>query len=355
VDCCHVVPPYVLHEVAARGTDHQRGWALRTLSADTTIRHARAVGATARGRKGTREGYDVLAAAVPGRRRRTIWDARHSWDVTDGLRVRGEDDGPTGDPAADEAFDGFGETWDFWRAVFGRDSIDDESMPLRGVVHFGEDYPNAFWDGRRMVFGDGDGELFGRFTRSLDVIGHELGHGVIEDEAALEYHGQPGALNEHVADVAGIMVKQRSLGQTVDQADWLIGADVLGPEFEGAALRSMKAPGTAYDDPVLGVDPQPAHYDDYVRTFEDNGGVHVNSGIPNRAFYLLASHLGGPSWLAAGQIWYDALRSPLLTTTATFQQFARLTQRAAVQRFGPGSGEADAVREAWEEVGLGFP
>jgi Zn-dependent metalloprotease len=228
-------------------------------------------------------------------------------------------------------------------------------MPLRGVVHFGEDYPNAFWDGRRMVFGDGDGELFGRFTRSLDVIGHELGHGVIEDEAALEYHGQPGALNEHVADVAGIMVKQRSLGQTVDQADWLIGADVLGPEFEGAALRSMKAPGTAYDDPVLGVDPQPAHYDDYVRTFEDNGGVHVNSGIPNRAFYLLASHLGGPSWLAAGQIWYDALRSPLLTTTATFQQFARLTQRAAVQRFGPGSGEADAVREAWEEVGLGFP
>ena len=111
------------------------------------------------------------------------------WEVTGLKRVRDEDDGPTGDPAVDEAFDGFGATWDFWQDVFSRDSIDDENMPLRGVVHFGEEYPNAFWDGRRMAFGDGDGELFLRFTKSLDVIGHELGHGVIEDEAALEYYG----------------------------------------------------------------------------------------------------------------------------------------------------------------------
>jgi Zn-dependent metalloprotease len=345
----------MLHQVASRGTDRQRRWALRTLSADTTIRHARAVSATARGRKGPREGYDILAAAAPARRTRIIWDARHSWDVTGGRRVRGEADPPTGDAAADEAFDGFGETWDFWHAAFGRDSIDDENMPLRGVVHFGEEYPNAFWDGRRMVFGDGDGELFARFTKSLDVIGHELGHGVIEDEAALEYHGQPGALNEHVADVAGIMVKQRRLGQTADQADWLIGADVRGEEFVGDALRSMKAPGTAYDDPVLGADPQPAHYSAYVQTFEDNGGVHINSGIPNHAFYLLASHVGGPSWEAPGHIWYDALCSPLLMTTATFHQFARLTHRAAGQRFGLTSREAGAVKEAWEEVGIRFP
>ena len=214
------------------------------------------------------------------------------------------------------------------------------------------EYPNAFWDGRRMAFGDGDGELFLRFTKSLDVIAHELGHGVVEDEGALEYSGQPGALNEHFADVAGSMVKQYELGQTAGEADWLIGAELRGDEFDGDALRSLKAPGTAFDDAVLGKDPQPAHWDDYVITFEDNGGVHINSGIPNRAFHLLATNLGGNSWHAPGRIWYDALRSPLLTPTATFRQFARLTHRAARQRYGPGSDQALAVREAWADVGI---
>ena len=347
-----VVPPYVLNQVATRGNEHQRDWALRTLSADTTIRQARAVNTKARGRKGAREGYDTLAAAGPAARNRVIWDAGHSWEVRGGKRVRDEHGKATGDPATDEAFDGFGETWDFWQDVFGRDSIDDENMPLRGVVHFGEEYPNAFWDGRRMVFGDGDGEIFGRFTLALDVIGHELGHGVIEDEGALEYQGQSGALNEHLADVAGIMVRQRKLGHSAAEADWLIGADLRGEQFEGAALRSMKAPGTAYDDPRLGKDPQPGHMRDYVHTFDDNGGVHINSGIPNRAFYLLASGLGGRSWKAPGRIWYDALRSPPLRPTATFRQFARLTHRAARQRFGPGSDQARAVRDAWAEVGI---
>jgi Zn-dependent metalloprotease len=348
-----VVPPFILTHVAIRGSERQRDWALRTLSADTTIRHARAVNAKARGRKGAREGHDALAAATaPARRNRIIWDAENTWEVTGLQRVRDEDDGPTGDAAADEAFDALGATWEFWQQEFGRDSVDDENMPLRGVVHFGEDYPNAFWDGRRIAFGDGDGELFLRFTKSLDLTGHELGHGVIEDEAGLEYWGQPGALNEHFADVSGAMVKQHALGQTAAEADWLIGAELRGEEFDGVALRSMKAPGTAYDDEVLGRDPQPAHWRDYVRTLEDNGGVHINSGIPNKAFHLLATNLGGSSWAAPGQIWYDALRSPQLVTTATFHSFAGLTHRAARQRFGFGSGQATAVREAWAEVGI---
>ncbi len=347
-----VVPPFVLSRVADRGSPKQREWALRTLNADTTIRHARSVNAKAIGRKGAREGHDALAAAAAGRRTRSIMDAKHGWEITGLRRVRDEDDGPTGDPAVDEAFDGLGATWDFWQNVFSRDSIDNENMPLRGIVHFGEEYPNAFWDGRRMVFGDGDDEIFLRFTKSLDVIGHELGHGVIEDESGLEYWGQSGALNEHFADVAGVMVKQHKLGQTADEADWLIGADLRGDEFDGDALRSMKAPGTAYDDACLGKDPQPAHWRDYVRTFEDNGGVHINSGIANKAFYLLASGLGGKSWHAPGHIWYDALRNPLLTPTATFRQFARITHRAARQRFGAGSDQAKAVREAWAEVGV---
>jgi Zn-dependent metalloprotease len=348
-----VVPPYMLDAVARHGTEHQRDWALRTLAADGSVRHARAVASKARGRKGAREGVDPLAAATAAFvRNRIIWDARGSWEVTGLPRVRDEDDPPTGDPAVDEAFDGFGDTWRFWREVFGRDSIDDESMPLRGVVHYGEEYPNAFWDGRRMVFGDGDGELFLRFTLSLDVIGHELGHGVVEDEAALEYFGEPGALNEHVADVAGAMVKQFKLGQTAAEADWLIGADLRGPEFQGDALRSMKAPGTAYDDPRLGTDPQPDHWDDFVRTHEDNGGVHINSGIPNKAFHLLATRVGGRTWEVAGPIWYTALRYRELIPTATFRQFALLTHRAARERHGVESEEAAAVLQAWADVGV---
>jgi Zn-dependent metalloprotease len=347
-----VVPPYLLSRVVENGNDRQRAWALRTLNADATIRHARSVNAKALGVKGAREGHDALAAVGPGIRTRSIMDAKHGWEVTGLRRVRAEGDGPIGDPAVDEAYDGLGDTWDFWQNAFSRDSIDNQNMPLRGVVHFGDEYPNAFWDGRRMVFGDGDDEIFLRFTKSLDVIGHELGHGLIEDEAGLEYWGQSGALNEHFADVGGVMVKQYKLGQTADQADWLIGADLRGDEFDGDALRNMKAPGTAYDDAVLGKDPQPDHWRDYVRTFEDNGGVHINSGIANKAFYLLATNLGGKSWHAPGHIWYDALRSPQLTTTATFRQFARATHRAARQRFGVGSDQAKAVREAWAEVGV---
>ena len=353
-NCLHcVVPPHILRRMAQRGNEQQRKWALRTLSSDATIRQARAVNAKVRG-SGPREGADVLAAtiATAPQPNRIIRDGKSGWDLSGLPRLRSEGDAPTGDPAADEAYDGLGATWTFWWEVFSRESIDDENMPLRGVVHFGEEYDNAFWDGRRMVFGDGDGEVFLRFTKSLDVIGHELGHGVIEDEAGLEYWGQAGALNESFADVAGVLVKQYKLGQTADQADWLIGADLRGDEFDGDALRSMKAPGTAFDDALLGEDIQPDHWDGYVRTWEDNGGVHINSGIANKAFFLLATNLGGNAWEKPGRIWFETLRHQRLRTTATFRQFARLTHLVARRRYGATSQEAGAVLQAWEDVGV---
>ena len=353
-NCVHcIVPPHMLRRVAQRGSEKQRKWALRALSADATMRQARAVNAKVRG-DGPREGADALAATThtTPAPNRIIRDAGHGWEVTGLPRVRSEGEGPTGDAAVDEAYEGLGDTWTFWWEVFSRESIDDENMPLRGVVHFGQEYDNAFWDGRRMTFGDGDGEVFLRFTKSLDVIGHELGHGVIEDEAGLEYWGQSGALNEHVADVAGVLVKQYKLTQNADQADWLIGADLRGDEFDGDALRSMKAPGTAFDDALLGKDIQPDHWDGYVRTWEDNGGVHINSGIPNKAFYLLATNLGGQAWKKPGRIWFEALRHPRLRTTSTFRQFARITHTVARRRYGAGSQEAAAVLDAWGDVGL---
>jgi Zn-dependent metalloprotease len=202
-----------------------------------------------------------------------------------------------------------------------------------------------------MVFGDGDGEIFLDFTIPIDVIGHELTHGVTQYTANLTYYGQPGALNESMSDVFGSLIKQYTLGQTAAEADWLIGAGLLAPSVSGKALRSMKEPGSAYDDDVLGKDPQPATMDDYVRTGRDNGGVHINSGIPNHAFYLVANALGGHAWERAGQIWYDVLTGGELSDRALFTDFAKLTVAAAKARFNEGD-ELQAVSKAWEQVGV---
>jgi Zn-dependent metalloprotease len=352
-----IVPPGLLHRIARHGSDAQRELALGTLAIDATLRRARTQNQLLRGVRGHREGPDALAAlenSLSPTPNREIRDAQGLEQVMRGPIVRTEGGPPTGDPAADEAYDGLGATYDFWAQAYGRNSIDDEGMPLRGVVHYGRDYDNAFWDGRRMVFGDGDGHLFLRFTRSLDVIGHELAHGVTEDENGLQYQGQSGALNESCSDVFGSLVKQHTLRQAADAADWLIGADILGPDVQGVALRSMKAPGTAYDDDVLGKDPQPAHMDDYVDTTEDDGGVHINSGIPNHAFYVGATTLGGFAWERAGRIWYETARDRGLRSTATFADFARVTVAVAARLYGAGSAEDTAVRGGWDAVGVAW-
>jgi len=258
----------------------------------------------------------------------------------------------TGDDAVDEAYDYMGDTFDFYWEAYGRDSIDNAGMPLIGTVHYGEDYANAFWNGEQMVYGDGDGELFNRFTISIDVIGHELTHGVTEQEAGLIYWAQAGALNESVSDVFGSLVKQAVNQETADDADWLIGEGLFTDEVQGVALRSMAEPGTAYDDPLLGEDPQPAHMKDYVRTYEDNGGVHINSGIPNHAFYLAAVEIGGYAWETVGQIWYETLLNPSLTPSAQFSDFARITVQTADRLYGSSSREVDAISGAWSDVGV---
>ncbi len=203
-----------------------------------------------------------------------------------------------------------------------------------------------------MVFGDGDGDLFNRFTISVDVIGHELTHGVTQHEASLAYIYQSGALNESVSDVFGSLVKQFQLKQTADQADWLIGQGLFTAKVHGVALRSMKAPGTAYDDPTLGKDPQPQDMQHYVFTTQDNGGVHINSGIPNHAFYLVATKIGGYAWEKAGRIWYETLRDPKLRPSSSFRSFALLTITNADRLYGHTSSERQAVIEAWKEVGV---
>jgi hypothetical protein len=266
--------------------------------------------------------------------------------------VRAEGGAPSSDGAVNEAYDGLGATWELWATAYSRDSLDGKGMPLHATVHYGRNYDNAFWDGTQMVFGDGDGVIFEPFTKSLDVIGHELAHGVTEHTAGLLYQGQSGALNESISDVFGVLVKQKALGQSAAQADWLVGAELLNPSVKGRALRDMRNPGTAYDDPRLGKDPQPADMAHYVDTQDDNGGVHINSGIPNRAFVLAAEAIGGNAWDAPGAIWYAVLSGDGIKADCDFATFAGLTVAAAGTAHGEGSSEQSAVRSAWEQVGV---
>jgi len=287
---------------------------------------------------------------TPGRQR-TISTAKNRESLP-GKVVRGEGMAATGDAAVDEAYDRLGHTFDFFWETYQRNSIDDEGVPLNATVHYGNRYDNAFWNGQRMVFGDGDEKLFNRFTISLDVIGHELGHGVTEDEAGLAYIQQPGALNEHLSDVWGSLIKQWVLKQTADKADWLIGEGLLAPGVRGKALRSMKAPGTAFNDPLLGRDPQPDHMDKYVDTLTDNGGVHINSGIPNKAFYLAATAIGGKAWERSGLIWYQTVRDPRVAEGTKFADFAAVTIDVAKRLPDSKKAEVNAVADAWAQVGV---
>lgn len=343
-----IVPPYLLERLAAAAVPGASILAERTLGLDRGIRGERHAHAAPHPRL-----VPDAPARIPGERpvpRRIISDAQGSTSLP-GELVRSEGGDATGDASADQAYDGLGASWTMLMEAFERDSLDGAGMPLRATVHYGTQYANAFWDGSRMVFGDGDGEIFAGFTSAVDVIGHELGHGVIASTADLVYRDQSGAINESIADVLGSLVKQHSLGQTADEADWLIGSGVFTDRVRGKALRSLSAPGTAYDDPALGKDPQPAHMRDFLVTGDDLGGVHINSGIPNKAFHLVATTIGGKSWESAGQIWMDALTGGL-SPTADFATFAAATVDASVARFGADARETRAVRAAWSAVGV---
>ncbi len=368
---CSIDPDYLMQRLAAAEEPHVAAAAERSLRSDAVLRARREQqdrlirrlpgilpqGLRERARDATTPPHAQQSPAGtdvgPATARRSLYDAEHRTSLP-GRLVRTEGEPPTDDVSVTEAYDGLGATWSLLLDSYGRDSLDGAGLPLTATVHYDKDYDNAFWDGTQMVFGDGDGVYFDSFTSSIDVIGHELAHGLTQYTAGLVYLGQSGALNESVSDVFGSLVKQRALGQDATTADWLIGEGLFTSRVNGVALRSMKAPGTAYDDPVLGKDPQPADMDGYVDlphdSSHDNGGVHTNSGIPNRAFYLTATALGGPAWAAAGQIWFDTLVAGGLPRDVDFTGFAKATVAAAKKRYGATGVEVAAVREAWRTV-----
>jgi Zn-dependent metalloprotease len=335
---CGFIPAHLLRHVADHGTPEHADAALTTLDQMQIVVQDR-----------QRALIPPVVTVSPGKKRRNVYDAGRRRTLP-GKLVLSEHKKRPSDVDVNEAYDGAGATYDFYALIFGFDSIDGRGGRIDSSVHYGVRFANAMWTGTQIVYGDGDGQLFGRFTASLDVIGHELTHAVTQHIAGLIYSGQSGALNEHMSDVIGTLVRQFQLGQSAAEADWLIGSGLLTKSVHGRAIRSMAAPGTAYDDPILGRDPQPWHMRDYVESVADNGGIHINSGIPNHAFYRVATAIGGNAWNVPGKIWFETLKR--LKPTDGFQRFADTTTKVAGDLFGIGGREQASVSAAWNWVGL---
>jgi Zn-dependent metalloprotease len=310
--------------------------------------------------RGLRMGFDPwlaptmpAAVAVPAEagKNRAVYDAQSKGvEGLPGRLVRSEGEPSQADPAVDEAYDHSGLTWDFYSQRFSRDSLDDKGLALVSSVHVGKNLNNAFWTGQQMAYGDGDGKLFTRFTRSLDVVGHELAHGVVTYTANLVYQNESGALNEHFADVFGMLTRQWHEGTEVKNADWLVGKDIMGPAATARSLRTFRAEKAYENDRYFGTDPQPKQLRDQYRGSDDNGGVHINSGIPNHAFFLFATALGGKAWERAGGVWYESLLT--LPSEAQFTDMVLASEKTAVEQHGRGSSVHQALMAAWKGVGF---
>ncbi|MGB8955349.1 MAG: M4 family metallopeptidase, partial [Tumebacillaceae bacterium] len=224
-----------------------------------------------------------------------------------------------------------GIVYDYYYSQLGRNSYDNAGHEMLSGVHYGSNYNNAFWDGRQMVYGDGDGTTFISLSGGLDVVAHELTHAVTETTSGLVYRDQSGALNESWSD---------AMASVMDSGDWLIGEDVYTPGKQGDALRSMSNPN-AYGDPE--------NMSQYVNTTSDNGGVHTNSGIPNKAFYNFASAVN--SRTIAGKVWYTASRD-YMTSSTNFSGARAATLQAAAALYGANSTVYTDLQNAWSAVGV---
>lgn len=235
--------------------------------------------------------------------------------------------------------------YDYYYNTHGRNSYDGNGSDIVSTAHYGTNYNNAYWNGSQMVYGDGDGSTFIPLSGALDVVGHELTHAVTERTANLAYENQSGAINESMSDVFGVLI---------DRDDWQIGEDVYTPGIAGDALRDMA-------DPTMGIyDPnnpfgggQPAHMDQYANLPNDQsgdyGGVHINSGIPNKAFYNVATSIGKA---AAEKIYYRAL-TQYLTQYSNFTDLRNAVLQACSDLYGTTDGKYTAIENAFAAVGIG--
>jgi Zn-dependent metalloprotease len=275
---------------------------------------------------------------------RLIYDAKNK-QLLPGTLVRSEGTTASSDEIVNEVYDNIAIVYKFLSEKF---SIFLNDGKIIATVHYGQHYDNLFWNGTQVVVGDGDGNTFIKFS-GLTGIAHVIGNAIVQKKTDLHIMGQSGSLTLHISDVIAVMVDQYHRGQIAESASWLIGADMFSPNVRGA-LRSMKAPGTAFDNSLMGKDSQPSHMRDYIKTGSDNGGTHLNSGIPNHAFYLAAVAVGGFLWDKIGTIWIKSMDD--ITPDTDFEGFAAITFQTAQKLYRNDSNEAKAVEKAWSGVGI---
>jgi len=327
---CFIIPPHILEALAKRGNLSCKA----TLNDVYRIREKRNLLLN-----------NLLKRDVVGEKGdRLFYDSQNKYEQRVKLsREEGQKD--VDDIVVNKAFDTSGFVRDYLKQNFNLISVDDNGLDLISNVHYGEKYNNAYWDGDEMTYGDGDGVEFQNFASAIDVVAHELMHGVTQFLANLEYRGQSGALNEHFSDVFGTIIKQKYLKQNIEEADWLIGDTVVTEDFPGVAIRSMKAPGTAND-----FDNQPDHMDDYYSGTSDNQGVHINSGIPNKAFYLSCLEVGIDE---CSSIWFETLK--VLWRTADFNDMLEKileTTELLISEDKVSSTASEAIAQSFASVGL---
>ena len=339
---CFIVPKDVLERYAA---DRQLPQALRKAAADSaritdSIRTMRidAGELTAVGQSlGAHLEELAPSPAI------TVYDCRNT-QALPGAPVASP--GSSRDSTAKRTFKETTAVAKFYKAVFGRNSVDNAGMTLMSSVHFGRNYNNAMWNGSQMVYGDGDGKLFLDFSRGNDVIGHELTHGVTQHSLQLGYSGDAGGLNESLSDCFGSMFRQWEAKQDAAAADWLIGADIIGPTAKAKGFTCLRNMADPADKAALA--PQPAQYAQVTPGMDP----HYSSGPPNLAFATACNTLGGKSWERIGQVWYGALTTSGAQPSMTMPRFAARTRQLAVQLYPKASAVAAAVDAGWKAVGL---
>jgi len=343
--CCFIVPPELLRELS-------RGQKLSPRNArvfqDSFLETVRL--------RHIREGHrvaslvtrrSVAAEAAAHQAEQHIFDCGHRMSLP-GKAVANPS---TGGDAFQTVFKTTGQVAEFYQTVLGRNSVDNQGMDLVSSLNYGQIYQNAFWNGQQMVYGNGDQHIFIDFWKSLDVIGHELTHGVTQNESGLRYEGESGALNESLSDCFGAAFNQW-VGKAPASKDdgWLIGAGIMGPDAKTKGyncLRDMVNPAAQHC-----LSPQPISY----ANFDPTADVHINSGIPNRAFALFARAAGGNSYDSPIKLWYSACTGGHLSAGATFADFAKSTLDAANRWTGPDKDKlAKAVRDAWHTVEVPLP
>jgi Zn-dependent metalloprotease len=349
-----MIPPHLISRAAQyyknKGDDHIVEDFARQLAHSHSIRHNRATG------------KDEHKTLLPDGQVVKVYSAKNTEKLR--LQLIRDTAKVSTDRTVNEAYDGASATYQLLKEVYKTKSVDGQSYPLNNTVHYDRNYSNAFWNGAEMVFGDGDGKIFDRFTIAIDVTGHEIGHGVTQDQCGtaiskdgkptgIDYTGEAGGINEGLSDILGIQVKQRAKKQTALSSDWLIGEGlILGSNGKKYALRSMSKPGTGFvNHPRLGTDSQIGNYADYVSASRA-GEVdpHDSSGIVNKAFYEASVKLGGNTWDKAGMIFFKTL--PSLKTNENFAGIADKTIATASKLFGKDSPEESAIRGGWKTVGV---